>query len=83
MENKARAMKKGIARSWSAILLGFLFVGTLCAPPGAQGQSFIWPLSGSTDGSAPLDRLNSPFGPRIRASTNSYEFHEGIRRPHR
>jgi len=25
-----------------------------------------------------LDRLNSPFGPRIRASTNSYEFHEGI-----
>jgi hypothetical protein len=22
--------------------------------------------------------MNSPFGPRIRASTNSYEFHEGI-----
>ncbi len=26
----------------------------------------------------PLDRLNSPFGPRIRASDQSYELHEGI-----
>src|SRR5262245_57475278 len=43
-----------------------------------NGPSLIWPLSKSTDGSTLLDRMNSPFGPRIRASTNSYEFHEGI-----
>ncbi len=64
--------------SWSAILRGLLVIGVLCAPAAVQGQSFIWPLSASSDGAAPLDRLNSPFGPRIRASTNSYEFHEGI-----
>lgn len=66
-------------RSWPVMLFGFLFMGMLCTPAAeAQGPSFVWPLSGSTDGSALLDRMNSPFGPRIRASTNSYEFHEGI-----
>src|SRR2546421_832207 len=64
--------------SWPVMLFGFLFVGMLSVRAEAQGPAFIWPLSGSTDGSAPLDRMNSPFGPRIRASTNSYEFHEGI-----
>jgi Peptidase family M23 len=65
-------------RSWPVLLFGFLFMGMRCAPAEAQGPAFVWPLSRSTDGSALLDRMNSPFGPRIRASTNSYEFHEGI-----
>ncbi len=64
--------------SWSVILPGFLLLGVLCSPARAQVPPFIWPLSGSADGQAPLDGINSPFGPRIRASTASYEFHEGI-----
>jgi len=65
-------------QSLAVPLFGFLILGMLCAPAEAQDPTFIWPLSGSPDGSAPLDRMNSPFGPRIRASTSSYEFHEGI-----
>src|SRR5260370_17861919 len=61
-----------------ALRLGFLLIGLICAPAAGQPPSMIWPLSGSPDGQMSLDRLNSPFGPRIRASTNSYEFHEGI-----
>lgn len=55
-----------------------LLVGVLSASAAAQPPALIWPLSGSTDGSAALDRLNSPFGPRIRPSDQSYEVHEGI-----
>src|SRR5215472_5981624 len=50
----------------------------VAVPAAGQPPPMIWPLSGSLDGQMPLDQLNSPFGPRIRASTNSYEFHEGI-----
>lgn len=47
------------------------------AVPAVEAGSlrFIWPLSGS---STP-DAVNSPFGPRLRASMNSiYEFHPGV-----
>ncbi len=72
-------------RFWSTVLSGFLYAGMsssalaqVCQPPVGHAVPFIWPLSGSTDGLNSLDRINSPFGPRIRASTSSYEFHEGI-----
>ena len=75
---------KGI-RSWSGL------VCLLCAGTSSSADAqacpnspigtvvpFIWPLSRSPDGLDALDRINSPFGPRIRASTSSYEVHEGI-----
>ncbi len=40
-----------------------------CSPP------FLWPLSKSA---TQADTINSPFGPRIRNSKGTYEFHEGI-----
>lgn len=59
-------------------ITGFLCVVLVVPSAWAQDAQFIWPLSRSSGGSAPLDRLNSPFGPRIRPSDNSYELHPGV-----
>jgi murein DD-endopeptidase MepM/ murein hydrolase activator NlpD len=41
----------------------------------AGSDRFTWPLSGSST----ADELNSPFGPRLRASMSyAYEFHPGV-----
>src|SRR5260370_10597919 len=72
-------------RFWSTVLSGFLYAGMsssalaqVCQPPVGPVVPFTCPLSVSTDGLNDLDRINSPFGPRIRASTSRYQFHEGI-----
>lgn len=60
----------------SAFLVLLVVPATPSGTPGlAASTPFVWPLSGT---STP-DQINSPFGPRLRASTGStYEFHEGI-----
>jgi hypothetical protein len=53
---------------WTLALAGLLCAAT------ASAQNFVWPLSGT---STP-DTINAAFGPRIKGSTGSYEFHEGL-----
>ncbi len=73
-------------RLWRTLVFGLLCAGASSSaygqacpnPPIGPVVPFIWPLSRSADGLDALDRINSPFGPRIRASTRSYEVHEGI-----
>ena len=63
---------------WKLILIIFFGFSINCPATWAQSQLKQWPLSRSQDGPALIERLNSPFGPRIRPSDKIYELHPGI-----
>ena len=56
--------------SYVLILAGVMVAGAAFA-----GPAFVWPLTGTTT----PHKINSPFGPRLRASAGYiYEFHPGV-----
>lgn len=76
-----RLFLRGSLALGGAVVLGRSFGGWSPRVSAAVGVvpsvlgNFIWPLSGSDRS----DTLNSPFGPRLKASANySYAFHPGI-----